>query len=174
MKKSIASRALVNWWREERKPELNGYTQLIFRREVLGECVMRANGRMHLWPFLRHVMEHQPVDPRRPINETERLHQAVAEQLCRIGFKPGKVRRLELYTAVSSGLDDCFGVRGFFRFEGMIVTLDCRLEDPDPEAVKSRVLVTMKDQIEGYTTPALDAAIRFLKGKRQGQKGLLC
>jgi hypothetical protein len=174
MSRSIKSRALVNWWKEPRNPELNGYTQLIFRREVLGECTMKAQGTMKFWAFMRHVMDNQPIDPRRPVNEAERFHAAVAEQLRCFGFMPRKVRRLELYTAVNSGLDDRFGVRGFFRFEGMIVTIDCRLEDPEPEAIKRYVLVTMKDQIEGYTTPALDTAVRFLKGIKQGQKGLLC
>jgi hypothetical protein len=157
------------WGGQTRNPELRGYTGRIFEREVLGECRIRARGRVSFWPALGEVFRNQPGSPFEPTGETANLYDAVRDRLCRKGFHPA---RLELYTAVGSALDEQYGIDGFFRFEGVIVTLDCTLDSNlDPNHGR-RVIITGEDFLLGYPDAAEQAASVFQWARTYARKGV--
>jgi len=150
-------------------PELRGYTGRIFEREVLGECRVRAHGKMGFYASLKEVMRGQPSNTFEPMGETDRFYTAVCGQMRRKGLNPVG---LQIYTAVGSSLDRFHGIDGFFSFEGIIVTVDCTI-NPHKDVTKARVLVTGEDFVAGYHDVAEDIAARFKTAIHCGWKGVI-
>jgi len=147
-----------NPWKADRSPELAGYTGRIFEREVLGECLIKARGKVSFHSALNAVFRHQPSDPCRPNGyQTVEFYNTVAYHMSALGMNP---RRLQVYTAVGSALDRWHGIDGFFSFEGALVTLDCTI-NPHKDSSRARVLVTAHDAFTGFHEAAIEVAFRF-------------
>jgi len=108
---------------------------------------------------VEEVMRNQPCDPHRPRGESANLFTAVAEEMAKDGFDSDD---LKLFTAVGSTLDRFHKVDGFFRFQGVTVTLDTTI-DPCKNRATARadVIVYAEDALKGYPEAAENIAMKF-------------
>ncbi len=163
--------AVINPWRPERNPILNGYTGKLFEDEVLGTCRVKASGKMRFYRAFREVLHNQPWNPLKPTNhQTVVFHQAVARNMRELRMNPAQ---LKVFTAVGSALDRYHGIDGFFSFEGIVVTLDCTT-NPHKDVSKARIIVREDDALDnGFRDSAREIAYRFKKALVDGLKGVI-
>jgi hypothetical protein len=165
-----AKARVCNPWREARNPELAGYTGHIFEMEVLGGCKVRIiRGHVKFNKLVKQVRWAQPGDPYRPQGESANFHRAVADELESRGVKGSA---LGIFSAIGTPLD-YQGIDGFFSFEGIMISVDCTLDqnaDPSPRA---RVVVRGEDMLDGYKEPAYQIANLICEARRKGRKGMV-
>ena len=162
---------VIRPWRNDRNPELAGYTGHLFEWEVLGECKVRASGYLRFRAAVEEVLSNQPHAPHNPPGEIGTFRRAVAVGISERGVDPDQLR---LYTAVCSTLDIYHHIEGFFFFEGVIVTMDTTINpNKDQESCRARILVTGEDAINGYKDVAVEIARCFERARNFDWKGVV-
>jgi len=127
--------------------ETSGVTGHLLEHEMLGSGHYSEEGEYQPYrEAMRYVKEHQPFDPSDPAPRfANDVHATIADMLGLEDYS-----QLKFFTAVSSLLDKCHGIDGFFELEDadnphkvLRVTIDITKNPAKGEDYKADIIITV-------------------------------